>query len=285
MYVYKAFGLVIQSDLPLPELVTAKGKPDIVIRLRHVDDSSLISNSRSYVAKTAWGTIRLHEGHEAVVEPAQQLTEPVLRMFILGPVIAELLRQRGLLLFHSSSIAINGVAIAFLGASGSGKSTLAEAFHTHGYAIVTDDVLAVQANTVRPIAFSSCPQIKLWPDAVTSLGYRVDDLTRVHTGSEKRIHRVVYDAFVQNPLPLQRMYVLTDGDHHGIEILKARSAMIELMKYPHGIALLAMAPFAKANFNQCVRLVKQVRICRLTRPRSLSTLTESVRLIEHDVAS
>jgi hypothetical protein len=283
MYIYKAFGLVIQSELLLPELVITEGAPDLVIRLGKVDGLAPTSVISSYIARTALGTIWLHDGHELVIDPAPKVEEPILRNFILGPVLAALLRQRGLLAFHASSIAINGSAIAFLGRAGWGKSTLVEAFYTQGYSIVTDDLLAIQISTSRPVVFPSFPQVKLWPDVATSLGYIIENLPRMHSYSEKRVH-CVNDGFSQTALPLKRIYVLAEDRHPKIEVLNLRDALIELIKHSHGVTLLKIPDLAESNFSQCTALVKHVPICRLKRPRSLSQLSNSVKLVEHHFA-
>lgn len=285
MYIYNAFGLVIQSELLLPELVVAEGTPDIVIRLARIDSLAPMSvnMSSSYTAKTTLGTIYLHGGRELIIDPAPEVEESILRNFILGPVLAGLLRQRGLLVFHASSVAINNSAVVFLGRSGWGKSTLAGAFHTQGYSLVTDDVTVVQIGIGHPKVFPSFPKVKLWPDATTAMGYDTENLPPVHSQSEKRIYCAT-DGFSQTPLPLNRMYVLAEGTHHKIEALNNRDALVELIKHSHGVDLLKIPEFAKSNFSQCVSLVKDVPICRLKRPCSLSQLPDSVRLVEEDIA-
>jgi dephospho-CoA kinase len=181
---------------------------------------------------------------------------------------------------HASSIAINGSAIAFLGMSGWGKSTLAEAFHIQGYNILTDDLLAIQMRTGHPIVLPGFPQTKLWPDVATSLGYSVENLPRIHSYSEKRVH-CLNEAFSQTACALKCLYVLADGCQHKIEVLTLRDALLELLKHAHGVTVLKIPDLAESNFSQCTDLVKHVPICRLKRPRSLSQLSNSVRLVEH----
>src|SRR5690242_15876523 len=100
MYMYKAFGLVIQSELLFPELIITEGAPDLVIHLGKLDSLEPRLAPRSYIAKTTLGTIWLQGGCELVIDPAPHVEEPILRNFILGPVLAALLRQRGLLALH-----------------------------------------------------------------------------------------------------------------------------------------------------------------------------------------
>jgi hypothetical protein len=62
-----------------------------------------------------------------------------------GTVTAFLLTLRGRTVLHASAVAIDGRALAFVGPSGIGKSTLAAMMCLEGAALVTDDVLAVEA--------------------------------------------------------------------------------------------------------------------------------------------
>jgi hypothetical protein len=52
-------------------------------------------------------------------------------------------RELDLLIFHSSCLIIDGVAVPFMGAGGSGKSTLARLGLSHGLTIVGDDAAAL----------------------------------------------------------------------------------------------------------------------------------------------
>jgi hypothetical protein len=195
-----------------------------------------------------------------------------------------LLRQRKLLVLHASSIAVNGMAVAFMAASGQGKSTLAEAFHTHGYPILTDDVLALQVDPAPPLVLPSYPQIKLWPDAAVSMGHVVEDLPFLHIQTEKRSHRLG-QGFASQALPLKRIYVLDQGATHGIEPMTAQTGFAELVRNSRVIGLLTHPNFQQTHFHQCAQLLKQVSICRLIRFRSLAALPDLIRLLEQDFAS
>ncbi len=74
-------------------------------------------------------TFLVREGRLVTVDPAPGIDQGTLRIFLLGPVLAALLRQRGYLVLHASAVAYSGGAAAFLGLSGRGKSTLAAALH------------------------------------------------------------------------------------------------------------------------------------------------------------
>ena len=286
MRFYIACGLTIHSELHFPELEIIEKQPEIFIRFKHLDKFSFSSANTidCFIAENEIARVLLNKGCEIVIEPAKDVSDDVLRNFILGPVLSSLLRQRGLLVFHGSAVEMNNSAVAFLGHSGWGKSTLASAFHQQGYSFVTDDVMAVDMKTDLPMALPSFPKTKLWKDAATEMEHDVEQLPKVHSDSEKYINCIT-EGFCQTPLPLKQIYILAIGEEHKIEPITGREALMELIRHSHGIDLLEIPELATSNFNQCQKLLEHVSIYRLIRPRSLSQLTESIRLVEENIDS
>ena len=115
------------------------------------------------VVRLAWpgvGRFRVRQGRDVLIHPAGDADEQVLRLFLLGPVLAVLLHQRGRLVLHASGVALDGCAVAFLGGSGWGKSTLAGLLHRRGHRFLTDDVLPVDVERGRTVA-PGIPELKV----------------------------------------------------------------------------------------------------------------------------
>ena len=72
------------------------------------------------------GTMAERHGTEIVVDPLPSL----------GMGFGLLLRPRGLVVLHASSVDIDGKAVAFVGNPGRGKSTLALALLEQGHKLV-----------------------------------------------------------------------------------------------------------------------------------------------------
>lgn len=232
------------------------------------------------------GTFLVRRGREIVVDPAPEVEERVLRLFILGPALAVLLHQRGRLVLHASAVAIDGEVIAFPGGPGWGKSTMAAALHARGHGVVADDVTAVQLDMDRPMLVPGFPQLKLWPEAaVSSLGDDLQTLPRLHPELEKRARRVAR-SFPSASLPLRRIYVLAEGESQRIEPLPAQEGLVELVRHSYVARLLQDAESAElsSHFFQCSRVVKTVPIRRLRRPKYLPALSDLARLVEEDLA-
>ena len=287
MYIYTAYDLVINSEILLPELepVEDKSTADITLKISQSKtlDSIKTDRGQSFVGEIAGVCeFAVQNGKEISLVPAPGVGEPILRPLILGPIISILLRQRGLLVLHASCISIDGSAVAFLGFSGSGKSTLAEFFHSQGYPVLTDDVMAVDTQQNPPLVISGFPQIKLWSEAATVVGHDPQKLPKLHHLSEKLVHRLD-SGFLPTNLPLKRIYVLDRGESHQISKLGTQEAFAELIRHCRAISLLTHQSLISSHFNQSSALIGKVSICRLQRKMSLELLPELLNLIKEDL--
>jgi hypothetical protein len=202
----------------------------------------------------------------------------VIRLFVLGPVLAVLLYQQGRFLLHGSAVAVEGEAVLFLGSAGCGKSTMAATLHARGYGLATDDVAVLRVEEGRPMLFPGFPQLKLWPEALVSLGDDPEKLPRCNPHLEKRARSAVRE-FPSVPLPVKRIYVLDEGNTLEILPLQPQEALAELLHHTYG----AMGVGSTPHFFKCASIVDNVTICSLRRQNSLSQLPNVVQLIEEDL--
>jgi HPr Serine kinase C-terminal domain len=300
MYHYIAYGLNICSELLLPELKTSSAmEADVVIQLGkvnwlppdpcpswkyfHFDDDT------AYLYWDIVGKFLVRSGKEIIIELIEGVDEGVVRLPLLGAVLAMVLHQRQHLLLHGSAVAIQEHAVIFAGASGHGKSTMAATLYGRGHRLMADDVSAINLEKIsRPMLIPGFPQIKLWPEAVTAaLGDDPEALKRIHPDLEKRA-RPTANGFLQVPLPLERIYLLSEGASVHIKPLKPQEAIAQLIGNSF-IPMLVGEKFIQSkgaglHISQCAHLVKNVPIYTLERPRSLELLSDIAHLIEEDLA-
>ncbi len=281
---YRAYNLSIDSEISLPELTITQQPPNVFLRIGKLNNSDEIISNRgsSFVGEVAGvASFAVIQGREIFVEPAADVEVSLLRTIILGPILSILLRQRGLLVLHASCVVVNNFAIAFLGYSGAGKSTLADAFHTQGYSILTEDVTSIEFKKDYPEVIPAFPQVKLLPDAATSLGYHAGSLPQIHSQTEKIAHKLM-DGFCQTSVPLQGIYVLSQGTDHNITKLNPQQAFVELVRHSRAASLLTHPTFVGSHLQQCTTLVQNVPIYHFQRRLSLSELPKLVNLVvEH----
>jgi hypothetical protein len=294
VFSYLAYGLCIRAAMPLPELVAGEAEGgevegEVCIRFGRVEDPpSAIPEKRwgyfspapqeDYLYCQQVGRFLVRGGRDIVVDPCSGLDERTLRLFIVGPVLAVLLRQRGRLLLHASAVAVADEAVLFMGSAGWGKSTTAAALHARGHGLVTDDVAVLRVEEGRSVLFPGIPQLKLWPKTLVSLGEDPENLPRCTPRFEKRARPATH--FSSAPLRLKRIYVLDEGDALEILPLRPLEALTELVRHTYG----AMGVGDPSHFFECASITDKVAMRRLRRQKSLSQLPKLVRLIEDDLA-
>jgi hypothetical protein len=283
MFHYSSFGLAVDSEVELQGLPPGTGEPDIVIRLGQVPRAPRMTTMDDEIALHArGGAFHIKQGREIIVDPPPGVDPAVLRVLLMGRMMAFLLRQRGWLPLHASGIEIQGQAVLFLGASGSGKSTTAAAFHARGYQVITDDVGAVRiVDGGQCLVRTAGPRIRLRddsrvafvgvePEGVPHSRKRLFDLTR---GEQRAL------------IEARRIYALEYGDEIGCERISPLPAVAALSAHSfveHGrMNETALA----AHLHDCSAVARAVPLYRLFRPRSLAVLPELVRWIEMDIAN
>jgi hypothetical protein len=303
MYCYTAYHLVIQSDLPLPDLTVCQGEADVIIRVGDgaqfapgaLDKPgySFLSAKLAAVYAPVVGLFVVRDGNEIIVSPAPNVEASVLRNFVITVCLNILLYQRGLFLLHASAIAANGVGIAFMGESGWGKSTIAASLQTRGYALVADDTLAADAESPgAPVIFPAFPQLKLLPNTLVALNIAPERLPRVHPFEEKRLHRSEAD-FALTSLPLKRIYVLDRGEHNLIERIGPQDTFKALfihsyvghLSHLYGINILAATGQIDSHLRHCAKIANTVPVLRLARRWDIANLSALAALIEEDLAN
>jgi hypothetical protein len=291
MFSYSVCGLGIRSVVPIPELLEADVPADLVIRWGNSAPPEASNGKETVVfANRAevclfWkdiGAFLIRGGNEIVVFPAPNVSQQVLRLFLLGRVLGTLLHQRGLLVLHASAVATNGRAIAFMGGKGWGKSTLAAAMYEAGHSIVADDVVPIRIDSFGTASvFPGFPQLKLWPEAAAFLGDTVATLPRLHPEYEKRA-RVAARGFSSAAVPLRAIYVLDEGDQLEFTTLGSKEGFLELVRHSYAASLLEATETGPRHFRHCSDLVKTVSIHRLKRTTSLQELHVVTRLLTEE---
>ncbi len=296
-YSYTAFGLIIHSQIEIPELIAAEGEPDIIIRLGkvpvHLENPSSTgvrfeaSPNEFLLTLDTVGRYLVFGGKEIVIEPFDGVSLNDIRLFLLSSVFAALLHQREYLVLHGSCIEKDGTAIIFSGASGIGKSTLAAAFYEKGYHIICDDLsVVVFGEDDSPYVVSGIPSLKLWDDALKKLGKNTDSLVMVRETMQK--YRVdIADKYWSHPLPLKQIYILGSDLETNIRITELDS--FEKMKAINNNTFrkrfLEGQGVKPVHFKQCALLAQKVGVFRVLRPRAEFLIEELSAILEKEMAN
>lgn len=201
-FVYRIFGLTLGSAFPLPSLEPARIEaPDGPVEVQIVEGALPAPTSRIVVDEMTVqpcgegdllldipeaGRFLVERGERVVVAPAPGATPAQVHSYLLGSVMGVVLHQRGVLPLHGNGVVLNDTAFMFCGDSGAGKSTLAAFFQSRGLDLLTDDLCAVRLEAEgRAVVAAGIPRLKLWRDALDSLGQPRSEMTPVPWETEK----------------------------------------------------------------------------------------------------
>ena len=292
---FTAYGLEIESQFPLPELLPGTNRhPDIAIRYGDVPLSLPDPAAKGVAWEAQPGTLllRVHgvarflvrDGRDIVIERSPNSRDEDVNAFLLGSALGAVLHQRGMLVLHASAIQTPEGAVLFLGKSGSGKSTLLAALLKRGHVMLADDVTGVTLDEDgSPRVLPAFPAACLWPDAATELQQPLHELKRLRTGLQKYLLPV--DRLCADPQSVRAIYVLTM--HNQIDIRLEPTAPTErvtcLLRYTYRRKYLDGLDLRQTQFRLVVALANAARVIRVTRPTDPFLLSNLVQRIEDDL--
>jgi hypothetical protein len=280
MFLYRAFGLTISSELACPELPPGFGMPDVEIRIAQAGTASAPAAALATGFDAAPGFFRLRvpniarfvvaDGRSITIEPHDNADEDSIRLFLLGTAVGALLHQRAVLPLHGSAVCKDGRSLLILGASGVGKSTLAAALGRHGWRMQTDDISALNLVDGRVWCEPGFPRQKMWPDSLSMLGDDAERHARVRPSLEKRSVVVTPAAFHETATPVSAVLVLRshrDREPH-LSAIDGPRRMAVLKRQTFRARLSKPLQAHVEHFRMIAALASQASLLHLKRPLS-----------------
>lgn len=297
MFHYYTFGLNISSEIKIPGMIEISNKNfDVEICFGGVDpslngyniDCPNYDNAEKcvYLCWDKIGKFKIENGNLITVDPVEKIKiseNKKIIPFLLGPVMGNLLCQRGFLVLHGSSVKLNQMAVAFIGGSGVGKSTLALTLYKKGYTFVSDDILAIDfVKNGSSFVYPSYPHSRQSEQSYNYLDKYTNSLSYIDNINDK-IFVDVSRNFDLTPIELKNLYLLEKGEKIQISKLKSQELLLDLVfhsptkNYP----ILSQVK----NLNLCTKLINNTNFRRLQLSHSFKDLNNIVSLLEKDFLS
>lgn len=294
---YLISGLRVASDFPLCGVVAASvfdSEADVYIRRGAVPRSLpnpdltrpnwMMAEQDFLLHIPTVARLRVMKGREIVVDSERDASDSA--PFVLGTAFGTLLHQRGAMVLHASAVSHKGRALALCGPSGAGKSSLAAALCQGGSALICDDVAAIHFDADGvPQVLPDSRQHRLWDDMIEHL-----DLA----GSRGEAVRDTMEKYHVSPtsepvaMPLSTIVSVREAAFANmaptLEPLELADAAALLRTDIYRNALARKMGRDAALFGQAARLLGQVRMLRLTRPRESGRMLEAVELLHEHLA-
>ncbi len=293
MRYYHAFGLIIESDIPMEELLlTEVDISDVKINKGRVPDEledALVNTETFKVSKNEYlasikevGKFYVAKGNYILYEPMDGLDIEKIKLYLLGSCMGAVLYQRGILPLHGSCIKTADSAVIITGISGAGKSTIAAALRQKGCLSLSDDVVAVNFIDNTLWAIPSYPGIKLWEDALIRMNIVSDkkSLGRIKDEYEKYALKNV-NEFYNHPkeishiieiIPIEQTQVVVE------EVVGAKKLEIVINNMFKGLIAEAMG-LRSWYYKQCVTIAACTNIYCIRRPKNMPKEQEIAEII------
>ena len=294
-YHYKAYGLSIASEIPLPPLkTTPTTTADLTIKRGQLPDRPSVESTKIYRAGLNarfaqqgpdylwldWSPLvsfMAVSGNELIMDTTQT-DDNLISLFVLSEALGLILFQKGYFLLHGSAVCIGDKGVVFLGEPGAGKSTTVAACAQKGYTIISDDMVCIQVNeTGNLFLIPAFPQIKIWQHTVDGLQLHQQKMAPVREGVDKfSWHDSI--TFEENAVPLTAIFVLLSPHEPGStpDPIPASQVPVELLHhFPLADALLN-GKSLEDYFKKSVAIAQNIPLFRMSRPANFAALYEFV---------
>jgi hypothetical protein len=192
---------------------------------------------------------------------------------------------------HASAVQTPRGVLGSASISTGGKSTLAAAAVAAGYALVADDLLALEENAGRVWARPGFPAMRLWAAEAARFIPHWQELPVVEHKAEKRWAAIGpggWGTFCAEAQPLACLYFpqrrAVDDPNADIEItpLTRRDGLIELVRHSFAAWLSEASGLAPQRLPLLARIAQGVPLRRLVYPSGLAHLPRVLAALERD---
>lgn len=298
-YFYKVYGLAIESELLIDELIVLDTREreniDVKISFKEVKPKikEMINNGEiaMYEYDNMWFYIKdtaifhIANGTNVCIEPCKEANYENIKIYILGAVLGMILLQKNIIALHGGGIFINNKGCIFTGKKGAGKSTITTSLGKRGYKFISDDVCAIRKDNMN--LYKICRGFayhKLREDTMTNLGY--DILNSKKFTSDDKIKKYIVPAlneFVNYDVPFEYIFEIcvNNVDEVQIEEIIGINKLDSMISNIFKIDMLYRAGGIQPSyFKKCVEIVKNIKYYKITRPRDIFSVDEQIKLVE-----
>jgi hypothetical protein len=203
--------------------------------------------------------------------------------YLLGSVLAFIVRLRGMVPLHASAVVIDDCALVFCGDAGAGKSSIAAAFATLGYPVLSDDIVVIDDSSGCALAYPSHARVSMWLDSANSLMSTKPLPAHSPVYEKRRLDLLEHGyRFQEGPVPVGRICVLgtrVSSDRvPAARELRPQAALMKLVSQTY-VNYLLDASMRAREFDVLGRVAASIPVSELSFGASLDGLVSECRLL------
>lgn len=304
MFRYKGFGLIINSEIHIPELMLHKEDMHLPIDLFiNIGETPKALIGTGFVRKVKnWAgnneflleipnLVRYHtfSGNTIIIQPLviETVDWQSIRIFLLGTVMASILHQKKYIPLHASAIEYEQELILFCGKSGVGKSTTASFLKKRGYTLFSDDICVIKPKEIQDgivYAHPTYPMIRLWADTIGQLEDKkivAEERVRPDIAKFKNYFREDFD---NQALPIRKIVVLGINDTEYFEksvIASVPEKMLHLRTHTFRSGILKRMQGQTNLFHSLTTIASLIPVVKISRPDNYSNINDYIDFIEN----
>ncbi|WP_051624152.1 hypothetical protein [Clostridium akagii] len=297
-HTYLVYGLIVQSQISLPELVVYDKEevPDVIIscvKLRaNIKNAIKEGKDHCFEKEQIWFSIKkvatyyVKDVNTIQVELFKGAEEQYVKTFLLGSALGMLLIKRNSIAIHGGSVVINEKGIILTGCSGSGKSTLTAALREKGYDFLADDVSVIgEDHQNNLMIMPGYPQQKLCSDAVEKFQYSDEHNIRKIDEDRNKYAIPITKKFRKEPCKLKAIYELSANDIEEVKVINitGMERLNIIFKNIFRFGLINYIGMDPSYLKKCIQIAKNVDVYKIMRPKEGYTIVEQIEIIETTV--
>lgn len=306
MYYYRIYGLNIQSDYWLEEVIPLteescqpvdvtiiKGElPVALTRETPLDFKENVSYVRHYEPKRSWvrvkglGCFVMEQGKQITYQLKESCDLRIVNQLLLGLIMSVIMIQRGMVALHGSGIILKEKAVVISGVSGAGKSTLAAELLNREGIFLADDTVAMKLHKDKVYAQPGYPQQKLCTDALKERDKERGELVWLPSLGKREKEKYglrLQKGYATEERCLHAIFILQPKETNQVQLqeITGSEKIKYLMDNLYKREIYLSVGMSHEVFRQCVQVANQVKIYTLTRPvTGMTTQTQIERIME-----
>ncbi|MFN0182031.1 MAG: hypothetical protein ACKVZ0_24775 [Gemmatimonadales bacterium] len=288
----KVYGLGVRSEVEVADWpAVAPCAVDIEVRRANLSSPPFGTEPQAtrweavdgglLVAVTGVGRFAAREGRLIEVDADPGAKREDLDLYLSGAMLGAVLHQRGLFPLHAAAVAHGGVAVAIAGESSAGKSTLAATLVATGGTFLTDDSSVLDFGRGGVSLWPGARRLKLDKQSLGLLRQSPGEDLASAGGTRGKYHAPVEAPLSSaGPVPLARVYLLTDGSGPPrLERLAGLEAVSAIADHAHFLVFAIAMGRQRQIFQLAARAAGGLEVYRLIRPRGLEQLPAIAELV------